>query len=111
MKQLFLSFLTVIFLLTASAVFGETLDRKRLVERNGLLYKNYLSVPYTGKVTGRWSGKIVDGRKIGLWKTYWLNGSLASEGTYGNEGQKIGVWKIFNGDGRLSSKFTYLEDE
>ena len=111
MKQLFLSFLTIIFLLTASVALGETVDRQRLVERNGFVYKNFSPVPFTGKVTGRWSGKIVDGRKIGLWKTYWLNGSLASEGKYGDVGQKVGVWKVFNGEGHLFSKYIYLEEE
>ena len=111
MKQLFLSFLTILFFLTTSVVLGETLDKRYLVERNGLLYKNYSPVPFTGKVTGEWSGKIVDGRKIGLWKTYWLNGSLASEGKYGNVGEKVGIWKIFNGEGQLLSKYTYIEKE
>ena len=99
------------FIMSANVVLGETIDRQGLVERNGLIYKTYSTDPYTGKVTGRWSGKVVDGRKIGLWKTYWLNGSLASEGKYGNKGQKIGVWKVFTGDGYLSSKYSYGEEE
>ena len=111
MKQLFFSFLTIIIFLTASVVLGDTLDKRYLVERNGLLYKNFSPLPFTGKVTGRWSGKVVDGHKIGLWKTYWLNGSLASEGKYGNSGEKVGVWKMFNGEGHLLSKYTYIERE
>ena len=110
MKQLFLSFLTIICLLATSVVLGETIDRERLVERNGLLYKSFSPVPFSGKVTGQWSGNIVNGKKIGLWKTYWLNGSLASEGKYAEGGQKVGVWKTFNGEGYLTSKYTYTDD-
>ena len=88
---------------------GETIDRRRLVERNGLLYKSFSPVPYSGKVSGLWIGEVVNGLKYGNWKSYWLNGSVASEGKYGEGGIKVGVWKYFNGDGHLSSEYTYQE--
>ena len=109
MKSLFLSLLGILYLLTASVVLGETIDRRRLVERNGLVYKSFSPVPYSGKVTGLWLGEVVNGLKFGSWKTYWLNGSVASEGRYGVGGKKVGVWKYFNGNGDLSSKYTYPE--
>ena len=109
MKPLFLSLLSIVYLLTASVVLGETIDRRRLVERNGLVYKSFSPVPYSGRVTGLWLGEIVSGLKYGIWKTYWLNGSMASEGKYGQTGQKVGVWKYFNGEGHLSSEYNYPE--
>ena len=111
MKQLVLSFLTILFFLTTSVVLGETLDKGYLVERNGLLYKHFSSVPFTGKVTGGWSGKLVDGKKFGNWKTYWLNGNLASEGKYIEGGIKSGVWKHYDANGNLISKHTYVAHE
>ena len=109
MKPLFLSLLSIVYLLTASVVLGETIDRRRLVERNGLVYKSFSPVPYSGNVTGLWLGEIVSGLKYGIWKTYWLNGSMASEGKYDEKGQKVGVWKYFKGDGHLSSEYNYTE--
>ena len=109
MKPLFLSLLSIVYLLTASVVLGETIDRRRLVERNGLMYRSFSPVPYSGNVTGLWLGEIVSGLKYGIWKTYWLNGSMASEGKYGEGGQKVGVWKYFKGDGHLSSEYNYTE--
>ena len=109
MKPLFLSLLSIVYLLIASVAWGETIDRRRLVERNGLVYKSFSPVPYSGQVTGLWLGEIVSGRKYGSWKTYWLNGSMASEGKYGEGGQKVGVWKYFKGDGHLSSEYNYTE--
>ena len=109
MKPLFLSLLSIVYLLTTSVVFGDTIDRRRLVERNGLVYKSFSPIPYSGQVTGLWLGEIVAGLKFGSWKTYWLNGSVASEGRFGVGGKKVGVWKYFNGDGHLSSEYEYPE--
>ena len=111
MKQLFLSFLTILFILTTSVVLGEALNKRYLVERNGLLYKHFSSVPFTGKVLGQWTGKLVDGQKFGKWKTYWLNGSLASEGEYISGGIRSGVWKHYDANGNLISKYTHFAEE
>ncbi len=104
-------FIFVIAFLAANTVLSETLDRQRLVERNGILYKHFSSVPYTGTVTGRWSGKLVDGKRFGPWKTFWFNGSLASEGKYITGGVKTGVWKHYDTNGRVISKYTYTAEE
>ncbi len=111
MKPLFLSFLTIIFLLNASVVWGETVDRRKLVVRNGIVYKNFSDVPYTGKVTGWWAGKIVNGHQIGPWKKYWMNGKLSSEGNYSEGGIKNGLWKFYDVNGYLSHKKTYSTEE
>tara|TARA_Y100001960_G_scaffold332583_1_gene433667 strand:+ start:3333 stop:3704 length:372 start_codon:yes stop_codon:yes gene_type:complete len=111
MKYLGSLFIFITVLLTVHTVLSETVDRKKLVVRNGILYKHFSSVPYSGIVTGQWAGKLVDGKKFGPWKTYWLNGSLASEGKYISGGIKTGVWKHYDTDGRVVSKYTYSAEE
>ena len=67
MKQ----FLTPILLLTLlfpALAMGETMDD--LVITNGLYYKKYTEVPFTGKVTGKTQGSFRNGKKHGVWVEY-----------------------------------------
>jgi hypothetical protein len=75
--------LAPILLLThlfSSLAFGETM--KDLVVRDGIHYKKYTDVPFTGKVTGKSQGLLKDGEEDGPWVGY----------------NKVGtVWKTFTG--------------
>ena len=43
---------------------GETMDE--LVKRDGLFFRKFFDVPYTGSVDGKVRGSFVDGKKMGL---------------------------------------------
>ena len=62
-KKFFLMLgVTVLLCISASVVWSETWDD--LVERNGLYYKKFTDVPFTGKVDGQYNGSIKNGKKM-----------------------------------------------
>ena len=73
MKRI-LTTLILVTLLFPTFAFGETMDD--LVERNGIYYKKFSTVPFTGKVTGQNQGAFKNGKKHGPWVQYWSNGQL-----------------------------------
>ena len=78
-------FLAPIFLLTLlfpSIAIGETMDD--LVVRDGIHYKKFSDVPFTGKVVGKTQGSLRNGKNDGPWVYYWGNGQLRTKGTYKN---------------------------
>ena len=74
--------MVLVVLLFPSFALGETVKWDDLVKRDGLHYKKFTDVPFTGKVTGRGQGKIKNGKKEGPWVRYWENGQLSSKGTW-----------------------------
>ena len=97
----FLAPILLLTLLFPSIAFGETIDD--LVEREGLHYKKFTEVPFTGKINGfleengEWQGTIRNGKKDGPWIYYWTNGHLQSKGTY-KDGKKDGPW-VYHSNG------------
>ena len=81
MRHILTSVVLLVLLFPALA-FGETMED--LVETDGLHYKKFTDVPFTGKVTGKSQGSFRNGKKDGPWVTYWDNGRLDSKGTYKN---------------------------
>jgi antitoxin component YwqK of YwqJK toxin-antitoxin module len=89
--------LTILFILLLSSpswsvTFGD------LMQRDGLFYKKFTDVPFTGEVTGlialdNWSeqGSVKNGKMEGVWFTYHKDGQLKSKGNY-NNGKKDGTW-------------------
>ena len=71
MKRILASLVLMVLLFPALAL-GETMDD--LVEREGLFYKKFSDVPFTGKVMGRRQGILKDGKKVGPWVIYYENG-------------------------------------
>ena len=68
-------------------VLSETMDD--LVVREGLYYKKFTDVPFTGKITGITKGSFKKGKKEGAWFHYKRDGTLDKRtGTYKN-GKKI----------------------
>jgi hypothetical protein len=90
-------------LLFPALAFGETMDD--LVERDGIHYKKFTTVPFTGKVTGDEQGSFKDGKKVGPWVGYHDNGKLESKGTY-KDGKMDGPWVGYNKDGTVGEIFT-----
>ena len=81
-----LASIVLIVLLFSTLALGETM--KDLVVMDGLYYKKFTDVPFTGKVTGKDQGSFKDGEKDGPWVSYYYNGQLESKGTY-KDGVKI----------------------
>ena len=90
--------LLVVFIsFLSSPSWSETFED--LVERNGLYYKKFTDVPFTGQIKGRISGRFIRGKFDGLFVHYWENGQLQTKGVYKN-GKREGKWVYFldNGD-------------
>ena len=77
-----------------------------LVEREGLYYKQFTDVPFTGEVTGDKQGSLKNGKKEGTWVYYHENGQLGAKGNYKN-GKSEGTWTDYHTNGQLWSKGNY----
>ena len=105
MKTL-LTLLTCLFILSPNVVLSETFNQ--LESRGGLYYKKFSDVPFSGKVTGHYQGKMKNGRWDGPNVRYWDNGQLEFKGTWKN-GKRDGPWFWYQEDGQLSYKGTYKD--
>ncbi len=85
---------------------------KDLVERDGLFYKEFTDVPFTGNITGKTRGTIRNGKKNGPWVYNWKNGQLFFKGffkgTYKDD-KKEGLWVYNWNNGQLWKKETYQD--
>ena len=80
-----------------------------LVERDGLFYKKFTDVPFTGEITDKTAqGTFRNGKKEGPWVRYHDNGQLSSKRTYKN-GEKDGPWVGYWSNGQLFYKGTYKD--
>ena len=80
MNKTLITFFTLLICLTSSISWGETMND--LIMRDGLYYKKFNDVPFTGKVTGKKQGLFENGIKEGLWNYYHDNGQLHEKGSY-----------------------------
>ena len=76
--------------LCPSLALGEEVTWDDLVRTNGLMYKKFTEVPFTGKTTGQIQGSFKDGKKDGPWVEYRDNGRLQSKIFY-----KHAYWVCF----------------
>ena len=63
---------------------GGEVKLKDLVITNGLYFKKFTEVPFTGKVTGKEQGRLKNGKRVGVWIEYDGNGRVSKEVTYEN---------------------------
>ena len=104
MKNLLITFFTVLFCLTSSV--GWSLEYKDLVKRDGIYYKSFTDVPFTGEVTGKKNGSFKNGKKEGSWFNYHDNGQLWGKGNFKN-GFQNGYWEGYWFNGQISFKGNY----
>jgi len=104
MNKTLITFFTVLFCLTSSV--GWSLEYKDLVYLDGLYYKKFTDVPFTGDITGKKKGSFKNGKKDGSWISYHENGQLEFEGNYKND-KKEGSWVRYWDDGQLKFKGDY----
>ena len=81
---------------------------KDLVRRDGLFFKKRTDNPYTGKSTGDEQGSLKDGKREGLWGSYYDEGQLSSKGNYKN-GYSDGPWFHYYSNGQLQIKGNYKD--
>ena len=65
---------TLLLTLLVSPILAEALSMDDLVKRDGLYYKKFTDVPFTGEVFGKKKGSLKSGKKNGKWTTYYENG-------------------------------------
>ena len=108
MKKLLVTFFTVLFCLTLSVGWSVTMDD--LFKRDGLYYKKFTEVPFTGKTDGKSQGSFKNGKREGSWAKYWYNGQLWNEGDYKN-GKREGSWIGYYKNGQLHYKNNYKNNK
>ena len=97
--------LTILFLsLLSSPSWSVSYDD--LVERDGVYYKKFSDVPFSGKVTEIYKGSIKNGKREGAWISYYDNGQLDFKGNYKN-GKREGAWISYWSNGQLRYKGNY----
>jgi antitoxin component YwqK of YwqJK toxin-antitoxin module len=104
MRQILASMVLVVLLFPALALGGEV-KLEDLVITNGLHYKKFTDVPFTGKVTGKTQGSFKDGKEHGPSVSYHDNGRIKEKGTY-KDGKKDGPWVTYHDNGQLWFKGT-----
>ena len=86
-----LSLLLLSVLSLPSVVLGVDFDE--LVKRDGLYYKKFTNVPFTGKITGKVQGSSRNGKRDGPYVWYHDNGQLKWKGTY-KDGKEHGPYAV-----------------
>jgi antitoxin component YwqK of YwqJK toxin-antitoxin module len=107
MKRFLAPILLMVFLFPSLAL-GQAVTMDDLVITNGLYYKKFTNVPFTGEVTGRIQGTFKDGNQDGLWVGYHENGQLEFKGTF-KDGKREGPWVFYYDNGQLSLEGTYKD--
>ena len=105
MTRFLTSLIFVIFLVPSVAI-AEDVKYGELVKRDGVYYKKFTDLPFTGKTTGSVQGSLQDGRWDGPWVSYHSIGGLNEKGSYRN-GKKEGPWVSYHSNGGLKEKGTY----
>lgn len=85
---------------------SETFDD--LVVVDGLYYKKFSDVPFTGRMEGIYQGYVKNGKEDGPWIFTYYNGGLWRKGNY-IDGKENGYWVLFRTTGRLWEKGNYKD--
>ena len=72
----------LLVLLFPSLASGETVKWDDLVITNGLYFKKFTNITFTGNITGKEQGSLKDGVKVGSWVEYDRDGRVSTEVTY-----------------------------
>ena len=108
MNKTLITIFTVLFCLTSSISWS--LEYKDLVVRDGVSYKKFSDIPFTGEVTGQEQGSFKNGKKDGSYKFYSDNGQLWIKIDYKN-GKKEGSWVSYYENRKLWEKGKYKNEK
>ena len=104
MKTLFIIPLVLMSLVSFPS-WGLTMDD--LVKREGIYYKKFSDVPFTGEIDeGLIRPNFKNGKEEGTWVSYHKNRQLSDKGNF-NKGRKEGTWIYYYDDGQLYDKGNY----
>ena len=106
-----LVFLPLLVFLFPVVSMGETVDRKELVVRDNLYYKKFTDVPFTGTVTVKEQGELVEGKRVGVWLDFYLTGQLFSRVYFSNDGIRNGEYSKYHEVGCVMTKGNYVDGE
>ena len=111
MKHILAPILLLVFLFPSLALSEEVVDYyDDLVQREGIFYKKFTDVPFTGKTTGLTQGTFKNGKRDGPWVLYYDNGGFLEKGTYKNGGYD-GPWVKYHDNGQLNWKGDFKNGE
>jgi len=99
--------LLIIFsLLLTSVIWSKDVDIKDLVDRDGIYYEKFSSVPFTWTTIGKKQGEIINGKREGKWLWYDSEGILERKDNY-KDGKYDGkqYWYDENGELLLTEVF------
>ena len=92
------------------------INKKDLIQRDGLFYKKFTDVPFTGETSQssfkngkeiiHGKGEYKNGKREGSWITYWSNGQLYYQGDYNKNGKREGSWVGYYSEGTIWQAFT-----
>ena len=103
-----MKYLLIIFLfLSPSLSWSKDVSRDDLVKRDGLFYEKFTDMPFTGNVTGKKQGKIIEGKPVGEFLTYYESGQLKEKINY-KDGKKEGERILYYESGQLKDKINYI---
>ena len=94
-----------LFLIFLSACSERTIEFENLVERGDVYYEKFSTEPFSGRVTGQTTGKLVEGRFEGLVYVFMEDGNLLFETNY-KSGLKEGLQTRFTTAGREEAEFS-----
>ena len=107
----FLYALIIWTFISASQSWSETLTFDFLVENEaqGLVYKKFSTIPFTGTVIPNsnfpMQGSFKEGKREGYWEYFYESGVLRAKLDYEN-GMAVGLAEYFHSNGQLSSRGT-----
>jgi antitoxin component YwqK of YwqJK toxin-antitoxin module len=136
MKKLLITFFTIIFCLTSSVGWSETMDDLiyRGISPKGTWYKKFSDIPFTGEITGKIQTYIKNGKYEGQFKlyhdngqlhyktfiknslregqyiSYYENGVILEKGVY-KKNIKEGTWYSYYDNGQLSEKAVFVNNK
>ena len=99
-----LVFLPMLVFLFPVVSMGESVDRTEMVKRDSLYYKKFSDVPFTGTVTGKEQGEIVEGKRVGVWLNFYSTGQLSSRLHFSSDGIRNGEYVRYTQHGCLWRK-------
>ena len=106
MKHIITPILVLVFLFPTLALSEEVLWYD-LVETDGLYYKKFTDVPFSGKITmGSEQGSFKKGKREGAWVSYHDNGRIRDKGDY-KDGKMESHWVMYHYNGQLGKKGDY----
>ena len=111
MKQFSTLLAILVVFLLSSPSWSEGISFDDLVKLNGLMYKKFTDVPFTGELDeGLERGNFKNGKREGPWAWYFEDGQLEAKGDFSN-GEMQGPWLVYYKTRKLRFKGAFKNGE